>query len=237
MKLVSISAVRLVIIVMVAYVIVLVQSDSTFIFLAPVSSTNVKTMAITTDPSRITTVALSGISCQSAGSLSVLRLSVEEGYQAKIIHLQLQNTRSSDLIGQLGYWPVSMDNSYPRDNRLIRCKCDNIRSSPCLAPRCRLILILTLEGLIVSQLKGYLSWVQTASGRSVSIQSGNLDYKSLMPGLQYERTVTFPGINKFPVLNIAIGKTRDLFNGHSLFQFCPLVAGAYTVVVIIRNYD
>ena len=41
MKLVSISAVRLVIIVMVAYVIVLVQSDSTFIFLAPVSSTNV----------------------------------------------------------------------------------------------------------------------------------------------------------------------------------------------------
>ena len=45
------------------------------------------------------------------------------------------------------------------DNRLIRCKCDNIRSSPCLAPRCRLILILTLEGLIVSQLKGYLSWV------------------------------------------------------------------------------
>ena len=39
---------------------------------------------------------------------------------------------------------------------------DNIRSSPCLAPRCRLILILTLEGLIVSQLKGYLSWVQTA---------------------------------------------------------------------------
>ena len=39
MKLVSISAVRLVIIVMVAYVIVLVQSDSTFIFLAPVSST------------------------------------------------------------------------------------------------------------------------------------------------------------------------------------------------------
>ena len=45
MKLVSISAVRLVIIVMVAYVIVLVQSDSTFIFLAPVSSTNVKIMA------------------------------------------------------------------------------------------------------------------------------------------------------------------------------------------------
>ena len=46
MKLVSISAVRLVIIVMVAYVIVLVQSDSTFIFLAPVSSTNVKTMDV-----------------------------------------------------------------------------------------------------------------------------------------------------------------------------------------------
>ena len=47
MKLVSISAVRLVIIVMVAYVIVLVQSDSTFIFLAPVSSTNVKTLNVT----------------------------------------------------------------------------------------------------------------------------------------------------------------------------------------------
>ena len=85
-----------------------------------------------------------------------------------------------------------MDNSYPRDNRLIRCKCDNIRSSPCLAPRCRLILILTLEGLIVSQLKGYLSWVQTVWGRSGSIYS--VIYKTKWGcdvGLQYERTKVY----------------------------------------------
>ena len=88
---------------------------------------------------------------------------------------------------------MSMDNSYPRDNRLIRCKCDNIRSSPCLAPRCRLILILTLEGLIVSQLKGYLSWVRTARGRSGSIlSSSGIKGKSTLGLVREDGIITLP---------------------------------------------
>ena len=83
-----------------------------------------------------------------------------------------------------------MDKSYPRDNRLIRWNY-KLLSRPSLAPRCRLILI--LGGLIVSQLKGYLSWVQTARGRSGSIlSSSGIKGKSTRGLVREDGIITLP---------------------------------------------
>ena len=69
-------------------------------------------------------------------------------------------------------------------------------SRPSLAPRCRLILI--LGGLIVSQLKGYLSWVQTARGRSGSIlSSSGIKGKSTRGLVREDGIITLPQTKAF----------------------------------------
>ena len=78
-----------------------------------------------------------------------------------------------------------MDNSYPRDNRLIRCKYDNLSSSPCLAPRCRLTLTIMKVWLLVNEKGTWAGFRPFEAGRVLSTP---LSIKLKWGTLQYERT-------------------------------------------------